>query len=719
MCFKDGSADVSLSHLNPKLFKDTPKIWHNYVRMSIARFVDWSQYSYTNIELFKFRIVKWSKVVLEKRYRSIIDFNLDNWHLDAHIKRITSITGFHAYIKRITFTTGQLIIHSHLSYNYYFIYDIDAKLRLNISFFIIYFSVGLQNNHLEALRIYKYIKKHALFTFCGHHSLFNLYPYFKKVFMRFKTWMNLLYVLNFSYSVIDPYIVHNIPKLNFSGILSNLIYKTGHGTLIASFFIQVKKITYIVCHFTQTLVSNYVVYDGPGFSANSIAVSNTEISQIVSSSTFQCIIQLITYSSTLQHVDTFMYTSKVLDKDIDVNLTSQTSMLLQLPNIACFDCLCVVHINTETDHQINVTLHKINSVGVYNPTCKYGGIVAGEYVDNKYKESTTVCQNHEGQIEESRSLYSLNSSLVLVLYWYNKYYNITVSLSLSLMRCKPVNIDVCRYNILCLDYYSTMKRCTKYNNTVTKGSNIKLFPYSNEPFISLKLQDNECFVVQFSSKYMNLPKVEKVTPLGLYNPISKYIPVCYVYFFIEQEYYITQERQREFLIKGKFEKKSTEKKDGIELVGEPDNLQIYLQKNSHNPKIDKSVLNPYIFAQFNTTTYLHEFQILMHITFHSKSWIDIILKQNKPNKTSVSQVGLEKYTRESFHVRQIELNLKEMAAAREEVLLLKFGGKSTDDVILPEVLFNITTFQDVAESFLTTRPAPGYRNKAVRLSMHL
>ena len=249
----------------------------------------------------------------------------------------------------------------------------------------------------------------------------------------------MLFVLNFSFTVIDHYIVYNIPKDYIAGAMPNLIYKTGHGSLVASFFIEVKKISYVVLNFTHNLVSNYVVYDGPGFSVNLIAASN---STIISSSTFQCIIQILMYSDEVRYVGTFKYISKNFKKDIHIKLTPQTYMLLQLPNIACFDNLCVFHINTESNQQINVTLNRIDSVGVYNPTCKYGGIVAEEYLDNRYKESTTICQRHDGQIEQSRSLYSSNSSLVLVLYWYNRYHNITVSLSLSLTRCKPINIDV-------------------------------------------------------------------------------------------------------------------------------------------------------------------------------------------------------------------------------------------------------------------------------------
>ena len=262
----------------------------------------------------------------------------------------------------------------------------------------------------------------------------------------------------------------------------------------------------------------------------------------------------------------------------------------------------------------------------------------GEYLDNRYKESTTICQRHDGQIEQSRSLYSSNSSLVLVLYWYNRYnryHNITVSLSLSLTRCKPINIDLCRYDILSLKHDGNIDSCKKYINSTMKWSNIKLFQYEAEPFLSFNLQDNECSIVQFSSQYIKLPKSVK----------DHYVfSECHTNFLIEGQSYFTQEKQIQFIIKGDFGKHSRMQNDSIQLLGQPDNLQIYSPKlNYISKRFEKNTFSSYyIFAQVNTPTYFNEFKIKMFLTLQSKSWIDITVAQNKLNETGVSKVGLEK-----------------------------------------------------------------------------
>ena len=432
--FKDRKADEALGHLNPEMYENTPKTWHHYVRMTIVRFVQSAKYSYTNMKKFQNSIKKWSKLMLQLRFRRI----------KMHSDLLFSVRKR----KIITLVTGQFILHGDEPYHFYLKYDISTRLRLNITFIIIYFSVGPRNCDLEALRIQRDGKKHGLFIFCGHHSPFNFYPYFTKVLIKVKFWIQIPFALNFIFAVMDQYILYSISNLNFLSIRPNLVYKIDHRALVSLFFIQVKKISYVVFCFSHNLFFKYVVYDGPGFATNFFIVNST-MSNTISSSTFQCFIQIPMHAVGVRQLGSLNYTSKNLNEDIAINLTYNTNKMLQLPNTVCLDHVCVVGVNTETGLEINVTLNKIVSEGIYNPTCKYGGIVAGEYLDNEYKESTAVCEKHDGQFEESKSIYSKNSSLILVLYWYNMYQNIAVSLSLSLTRCKPVNIDVCKYNILC------------------------------------------------------------------------------------------------------------------------------------------------------------------------------------------------------------------------------------------------------------------------------
>ena len=475
---KYGKTDIALGHLYPEMFTNTPKTWHQYIRMSIVRFVEFTQYSYTNRSIQKFRsgLFKWSKIVLQLRYREIKMSSLSDKKL-----------------KITTYITGQFILHSDKTYNHYFMYNIDTRLRLNVTFVIISFIYNFDyylNFYNVPLRILDG-EKNASFQFYGHHSPFNFYPYFTKVPIILDTSVmtGQPFALNFIFTVMDQYIVYSISNIHFdhpddvNNWPPDLVYTIGHETVLPSYFIQVRTISYIVLSFVHNLTSAYVVYDGPGFSSNLIVVKSN-VSKIISISTFQCIIQFKIQSSLRKYANIIMYRSNYLNNDISifVDLTNPTNMTVQLPNTMCLDNLCVVDVNTKTDLQINVTLNKIVSDGIYNPICKYGGIVTEEYLDNKYEESSTTCQNHSGQIKQARSMYSSTSSLVLILYWYSMYQNIMASLTLSLTRCKPVTIDLCELHYFCghkLPNYDgcllippIAHECDSYLNNVTKRSNM-------------------------------------------------------------------------------------------------------------------------------------------------------------------------------------------------------------------------------------------------------
>ena len=96
------------------------------------------------------------------------------------------------------------------------------------------------------------------------------------------------------------------------------------------------------------------------------------------------------------------------------------------------------------------------------------------------------------------------------------------------------HIDLCRYDILCLKHDGNRDSCKKYINSTMKWSNIKLFQYEAEPFLSFNLQDNECSIVQFSSQYIKLPKSAK----------NHYVfSECHANFLIEGQSNFTQEKQ--------------------------------------------------------------------------------------------------------------------------------------------------------------------------------
>ena len=143
---KYGKTDEALDHLYPEMYKNSQNTWHHYVRMTIVRFVEQTQYSYTNIKQFNNEILKWLKLVLQLRYR-----------------QIKMYSNFDKKIKKITFVTGQFTLHSDEIHNHYFRFHINTRLSINITFVLIYFSSN--NCKFGALRIQRDEKRHVLYYF--------------------------------------------------------------------------------------------------------------------------------------------------------------------------------------------------------------------------------------------------------------------------------------------------------------------------------------------------------------------------------------------------------------------------------------------------------------------------------------------------------------------------------------------------------------------------
>ena len=67
--------------------------------------------------------------------------------------------------------------------------------------------------------------------------------------------------------------------------------------------------------------------------------------------------------------------------------------------------------------QINLTVHHFTFNSVYSSLCSYGGFAVFNEENSVFKETFSYCKSH---IYDSRSFFSTNSSLLFILYVYNK-----------------------------------------------------------------------------------------------------------------------------------------------------------------------------------------------------------------------------------------------------------------------------------------------------------
>ena len=192
---------------------------------------------------------------------------------------------------------------------------------------------------------------------------------------------------------------------------------------------------------------------------------------------------------------------------------------------------------------------KISSDGVYDPTCLFNGLVAWEKLSNDYRQSDTLCQNHDGIKYPSRSFYCHNSSLSLVLYWYKPYSTINVTVNISQTKCQPVPIKFCHYDHT-FDCKADSK-CHSYLNYVTKYSPINISLSGGLTFTQLH---GKCIIVTlFSNGTSNLLKCEINIELkmSLAKAIKGLIQGQPLFNHVVLEGLSTKITTKDFFIKGK------------------------------------------------------------------------------------------------------------------------------------------------------------------------
>ena len=384
-------------------------------------------------------------------------------------------------------------------------YHIDYKLSLNMTFIEINFNTikwkKTCTSKASMLVIRSINKSKNDHKYCGFYSLFYFYSRFKNISIQIADFLNQEYSVNFLFAVIDSNFIYNVKWSYEQDHLSQLIpyhqYLIRKTYIVTSFLIRVQKMYRIIFKNNLLYKTDYVVFDGPSFLCNTIEAKN----EIKVTSLFVCIIQFLQFF--YKNNTYFSFSVKQL-KSFNVLNIQNHSITFNIPNTKCTNNLCLTRFLTNPELQINLTVFHIVGGGKYKFQCPEGGILTMEYLNNKYMESVVLCEEHNGHKVPSRSFYSLNSSLILMLYWFGNKININVSTSISLTRCQPVYIDPCVYHLLICR--STL-HAKDYLQNITQNTGLQLIPndfiteYEFTNLILFDISNIECAVLQVGNKY--------------------------------------------------------------------------------------------------------------------------------------------------------------------------------------------------------------------------
>ena len=271
--------------------------------------------------------------------------------------------------------------------------------------------------------------------------------------------------------------------------------------------------------------SSIIVFDGPGFQSK---VLNSSF-QIYKTSTFQCVVLLLK-SSLMVGVLNFTSTLLVIDQHLQVY--NPTSFVLpdNKKNLAPI----VLSISVAHGLNVNVSLHTIRQTGkfLHSPDCKFSGVAFFEKPKHVFNKIECICQDFNHARGFNRNVYSSGPLVILILYWYREYSEITVVLNISSTKCQAITIDPCvasyycdpctktRSNELSCNKYlpcdfscnggDSSVSCQKYLNQITQFTSVKLHTNDNKEYgkdvdFFFSMPYGTCFVLQLRKLLMPHP----------------------------------------------------------------------------------------------------------------------------------------------------------------------------------------------------------------------
>ena len=294
--------------------------------------------------------------------------------------------------------------------------------------------------------------------YCGLQSnVINYSPYgMTKVEVSVK--YRIQYELVILYSVLDYNVIMTCEVKDFVHSLFEWSFYIMHPKVfVKSFFFSFEKFQRIFFTISAKLNMSVSIYDGPGILSQILKPFNETVKyKSYLTTSFQA---LATTYDNFQNSESH-FINFVKDDVQPCAFINTTNVTISFPIETCRKSFSVIEIYTITHYKINLTISYAYYIGVNNVLCNYAGLAAYDYQFKTHRVISSMCfqQNHSIY----RNIYSKDRALLLVIYEYPEYGQLTVSLQGSSSQCKPVLLNICSFEYPCPSRYH--KRCEHLQN---------------------------------------------------------------------------------------------------------------------------------------------------------------------------------------------------------------------------------------------------------------
>ncbi len=331
------------------------------------------------------------------------------------------------------------------------IYNLDAKLALNLTFLVLQFQSGPVNFYggnlpcnVGNLTVETFKNNSDVLIFCGQHSGFSIYPGFSDIALTVSAMNTTRFSIDYIFMVQDRdlsvtrQVRANPAKIPF------LFYMLPVNKTVFQLLVQVKKM-FKMCLKLKGPVILLHIFNGPGCLADEVFPKN----KIFFMSGFQGFIQGI-----LADQGTGMTKLNIHSRLVQLKVLELTeAVVLDLPDTKLCFTHCILEVGFDNESKINVTPTSLQYKGIPSDSCAYGGFTTAEIRTRhcssthaecvSFEENIILCGNHDGSKEMSRHFYGSHQSLLVILYWFPNYTTINMSLSIQPTNCSSIQICLC------------------------------------------------------------------------------------------------------------------------------------------------------------------------------------------------------------------------------------------------------------------------------------
>ncbi len=282
--------------------------------------------------------------------------------------------------------------------------------------------------------------KHSVFSPCRFTSLAAVVSYV------------VIHDIQFLFSVVDTDTVFTSKTLKTHSttrqkkqLLMQQMYILHNTRALNIWYLCVNKIQRIKVQSDGNEIQSF--FDGPGSQSPDKTLQIKKSKHAITSS-FQCVVYAFSCNDICSKMSYFPWN---ITKHQDIRVKSNQMFTVGFPaNVGNCLVFCVFLYETSFSFHINVSVTGMSFVGM-NPTdCRFGGISTTENMNETTNHcmklsSTTSRESKTAMKDEYQfpNLYSFSNKLVLVLYFYQEYVSMKVSLKVSVTECNVVQIDPC------------------------------------------------------------------------------------------------------------------------------------------------------------------------------------------------------------------------------------------------------------------------------------